>query len=73
MYPARHTGKRWCALLCAVPANFMSGVFCTYILMVEESFRLSQSVAYPAGIVFAVVCAAVYGYKLAKGKTGTLS
>ena len=62
MYLVRHAAKPWYSLLCAAPAAFMSGVSCTYILMAEEGFRLSQSVAYPAGIAFAAVCTAVYGY-----------
>lgn len=66
MYLVRHGDKPWHSLMCAIPATFMSGVSCTYILMAEEGFRLSQSIAYPAGIVFAVVCTATYGYKTTK-------
>ena len=72
MYLVCHGAKGWYSLLCALPATFMSGVSCTYILMAEEGFRLSRSVAYPAGIAFAAVCAAVYGYKLARKETRTL-
>ena len=68
MYLVRNGVRPWHSLLCALPATFMSGVSCTYILMAEEGFRLSQSIAYPAGIAFAAVCAAVYGYHLKKGK-----
>lgn len=68
MYLVRNGARPWHSLLCALPAAFMSGVSCTYILMAEEGFRLSQSIAYPAGIAFAAVCAAVYGYHLKKGK-----
>ena len=68
MYLVRNGARPWHSLLCALPATFMSGVSCTYILMAEEGFRLSQSIAYPAGIAFAAVCAAVYGYHLKKGK-----
>lgn len=66
MYLVRHGDKSWHSLMCAIPATFMSGVSCTYILMAEEGFRLSQSIAYPAGIIFAIICAAVYGYKMSK-------
>ena len=40
--------------------------------MAEEGFRLSQSIAYPIGIVFAMVCAAAYGYKVSKSRTQRL-
>ena len=66
MYLVRHWDKPWHSLMCAIPATFMSGVSCTYILMAEEGFRLAQSIAYPVGIVFAMVCAAAYGYKMSK-------
>lgn len=72
MYLVRHADKTWYSLLCAIPATFMSGVSCTYILMAEEGFRLSQSVAYPIGIIFAMVCAAAYGYKVSKSRTQRL-
>ncbi len=63
MYLARHGAKRWHSLMCALPATFMSGVSCTYILMADEGFRLSSAISYPVGIAFAAACAAVYGYK----------
>ena len=66
MYLVRHGEKRWHSLLCAVPATFMSGVSCTYILMAEEGFRLSAAIAYPVGAVFALACAALYAVKAAK-------
>ena len=66
MYLVRRGAKPWHSLLCALPATFMSGVSCTYILMAEEGFRLSRSIAYPAGIVFAAACAAAYGYAMRK-------
>lgn len=72
MYLVRNGDKPWHSLLCAIPATFMSGVSSTYILMAEEGFRLSQSIAYPAGIVFAMVCAAAYGYKMSKRRAQCL-
>ena len=66
MYLVRHGARPWHSLLCALPAIFMSGVTCTYILMADEGFRLSQSISYPAGIAFAAACTAVYGYKMLK-------
>ena len=64
MYLVRHGAKPWHSLLCALPATFMSGVSSTYILMAEEGFRLSQTIAYPAGIAFAAACAALYAFGL---------
>ena len=54
------------SLLTALPATFMSAVSLTYILMSGEGFRLSSSIAYPAGIVFAVVLFGVYMYMCRK-------
>lgn len=71
MYLARNAEKWWYSLMCAVPAAFMSGVSCTYILMTEEGFRLSQSIAYPVGAVFALVCTLFYAVK-ASGKNRQL-
>ena len=68
MYLVRHGAKPWHSLLCALPATFMSGVSCTYILMADEGFRLSQTIAYPVGIAFAAACAAVYVYSTLKRK-----
>lgn len=66
MYLVRHGAKPWHSLVCALPATFMSAVSCTYILMADEGFRLSQSIAYPVGILFAAACAAMYGYSMLK-------
>ena len=66
MYLVRRGERRWQSLLCALPATFMSGVSCTYILMAEEGFRLSQAIAYPAGLLFAAACAAAFAYQLVK-------
>ncbi len=51
--------KKFC-WIAVVPATFMSAVTSTYILMAKEGFRLPTSIAYPAGIVFAAVCLAVF-------------
>lgn len=57
-------------LMTALPATFMSAVSCTYILMAQEGLRLPTAVAYPIGIVFALVCLGVFSYScvLKKGK-----
>ena len=39
----------------------MISLTCAVLLLVEDGFHLSQSIAYPVGIAFAAVCAAVYG------------
>ncbi len=60
MYLARNNRRWWHSLICALPATFMSGVSCTYILMAEEGFRISAGIAYPIGLAFAAACALVY-------------
>ncbi len=59
-YLVKRGGKPLKSLLTALPAAFMSAVSLTYILMAKEGFRLSSSVAYPAGIVFAAALFALY-------------
>ena len=56
---------RFTSLITALPATFMSAVSLTYILMAKEGFRLSASVAYPVGIVFAL---ALFAWYLAKSR-----
>ena len=63
MYLARHGEKWWHSLICALPATFMSAVSCTYILIAEEGFRLSQGISYPVGVAFAIACMALYLFK----------
>ena len=57
---------RYGSLIAALPGTFMSAVSLTYILMASEGFGLSASVAYPAGIVFAVALFCVYVVMLRK-------
>ena len=55
------TGKsKYASLITALPATFMSAVSLTYILMAGEGFSLSSSIAYPAGIIFALALLCVY-------------
>ena len=42
----------------------------TYILMAKEGFRLSSSVAYPAGIVFAAALFALYAVLASRNARG---
>lgn len=58
-YLRKNAGSR-ASLFAAVPAAFMSAVSGTYILMADEGFRLSAGISYPAGILFAAACAAVF-------------
>ena len=51
---------RYGSLITALPGTFMSAVSLTYILMAQEGFRLSASIAYPAGLCFAVALFVVY-------------
>ncbi|MBQ9486065.1 MAG: carbon starvation protein A [Clostridia bacterium] len=57
---------RFGSLLTAIPAAFMSAVSMTYILTSGEGFRLSTSVAYPVGAVFAAVLFMIYIVFLAR-------
>lgn len=50
------------SLMAAIPATFMSAVSVTYILIADEGFKLSASIAYPVGIVAAVVFAGIFTY-----------
>lgn len=60
-----HKGKyRYGSLITAIPAAFMSAVTLTYILMAKEGFRLSSRIAYPAGIMFAVLLSLIYVLQL---------
>ncbi|MEG0764714.1 MAG: carbon starvation CstA family protein [Pseudoflavonifractor sp.] len=48
------------SLIAALPATFMSAVSVTYILQAPEGFKLSTSIAYPVGLVFAAACLGVF-------------
>ena len=60
-YLVRKGKMKYGSLITALPAAFMSAVSMTYILMADEGFGLSSSIAYPAGIVFAAALFGVYG------------
>ena len=47
-------------LIPAVPATFMAAVTFTYILQAKEGFQLPTSVTYPIGIIFAIICVALF-------------
>lgn len=60
-YLLKSNSNRWTSMLTALPATFMSAVSSTYICMAKEGLQLSQGIAYPIGIVFAL---ALFGFYL---------
>ena len=71
VYLARTLPNKSYSLLAAVPATFMSAVSVTYILQAPEGLKLPTSISYPAGIVAAIVFAALYYKALAGGEPAT--
>lgn len=67
VYLYRNKKFYWIAVL---PATVMSAVSSSYILMAEEGFQLSSTIAYPVGLLFAAGCLATFIYTcvLEKGK-----
>ena len=63
-YLLKESKNKYYSLLTALPATFMSAVSMTYILMADEGFRLSESISYPSGILFAIILFGVYIWKL---------
>jgi carbon starvation protein CstA len=57
VYLFKHNCNAWFA---AIPATFMAAVSLTYILIAPEGFQLSNTIAYPVGIVFAGLCLALF-------------
>ena len=64
---------RFGSLMTALPAAFMSAVSMTYILTAQEGFRLSASIACPAGALFAAILFFIYIVKLIKNKNNHTS
>lgn len=62
-YMAKCVSKK-ASLIAAIPATFMSAVSATYILMADEGFKLSTSIAYPVGIGCAIIFAGIFTYKV---------
>lgn len=56
--------NRFVSLITSLPATFMSAVSLTYILMTNEGFGLSSTIAYPVGIAFASILFVIYLIKL---------
>ncbi|MEF9880817.1 MAG: carbon starvation CstA 5TM domain-containing protein, partial [Clostridia bacterium] len=59
VYLCQNCGKA-SSLMAALPATFMSAVCSTYILMADEGLKLAKSIAYPIGILFALICAGIF-------------
>ncbi len=71
-YMLKKNAKARTSLITAIPATFMSAVTMTYILLADEGFRLSRSIAYPIGIVFAALCLSAYLWVLHKAERARL-
>lgn len=65
VYLAKYAGfaKPMSSLMAALPATLMSAVTCTYILYADEGFKLSTSISYPIGIIFAIICLTVFLFR----------
>lgn len=59
-YLVREGKYRFGSLLTALPATFMSAVSLTYILVSSEGFKLPTKIAYPIGILFAILLFVTY-------------
>ena len=57
VYLVRRGKPHW---LATVPATFMTAVSATYLLQAPEGFKLSTSVAYPAGVAIAAAVLVVF-------------
>lgn len=60
VYLYRHLDNKMGSLVAAVPATFMSAVTTTYILQAPEGFKMSPSITYPIGLIFAVIFLAMF-------------
>ncbi len=67
-YLLKTNKNKFSSLITALPASFMSAVSMTYILLADEGFRFSKTIAYPCGAVFAAVLMGIYLYFLIKRK-----
>jgi len=59
-YLVKEGKYRFGSLLTALPATFMSAVSLTYILVSTEGFKLPTKIAYPIGILFAILLFVTY-------------
>lgn len=63
VFMAKKFGKAISFIL-VIPAMFMSAVCSTYILFAPEGLHLSENVAYPIGLAFAIVCFIVFAVRI---------
>jgi carbon starvation protein CstA len=71
MYLTKNEKRHW---IVTIPATFMTAVCTTYILMAPEGFELSVSIAYPIGIVVAIIAfVTFYAYLLPNSKNIAVS
>ena len=63
-YLYRHGFPPLACFMAGIPATFMSAVSMTYLMQAPECFRLPVSIAYPVGIVFALVCLAIFCWRV---------
>ena len=68
VYLLRTRKHKLTSLVTALPATYMTAVSMTYILMAKEGFGISQDIAYPIGITFALLH--FIGYMLMEHKLG---
>lgn len=69
MYLYANHGNYWIAI---IPATFMSAVSSTYILVAKEGLEISYSVAYPIGVVLAIVAFCLFWKRAKKCDRGVL-
>ena len=55
VYMLRTRKHKLSSLVTAIPATYMTAVSLTYILMAKEGFGISEDIAYPIGITFALL------------------
>lgn len=69
MYLYANKGNAWIAI---IPATFMSAVSSTYIMVAKEGLQMSYDIAYPLGIIFAIVAFCLFWKRARKIKNGEL-
>ena len=68
MYLYKEKKNYW---ITAVPATFMSAVSMTYFFYAKECLNLGTTVAYPAGIIVAVIILGIFIYATRKTQQGS--
>ena len=65
-YLIKNARHKYYSLITAIPGVFMCAVSMTYILMADEGLQLSKTIAYPIGIIFAIIIVIIYIFKYRK-------